>query len=121
MQDTTKILAMMVLLALFTTGCQTEHEKAAESSFDDPAVAAYLQYQQKAIVNFIKASDSGKVDIAELAELRQTERLDKQKNKELMKNMSDSDRARYTSHMRRSAKQLHEATQRFMKAHGAGL
>ena len=121
MRNTTKILAMMLLLAAFTTGCQTEQKQVAESSFDDPAVATLLQFQQKAINNFVKAANSGQLDIAELAEIRNTERLNKQKHKDLLKNMSSSDRSKYMSHMRQMAKKLQAATQQFAKAHGSSF
>ena len=121
MHYTTKLLAMILLLAAFTTGCQNEHKHVAESSFDDPAVAALLQFQEKAIDNFVKAANSGKIDIAELAEIRNTERLNKQKHKDLLRNMSNSDRSKYMSEMRKIAKKLQAATQQFAKSHGAGL
>ena len=121
MHNTTKLLTMMVFLAAFATGCQTEQKQVAESSFDDPAVATLLQFQEKAIDNFVNAANSGKLDIAELAEIRNTGRLNKQKHKDLLRNMSDSDRSKYASHMRRIAKKLQAATQQFAKASGAGL
>ena len=120
MHYTTKILSMILLLTACTTGCQTEQKQAAESSFDDPAVATLLQFKERAIDNFVKAANSGKLDIAELAEIRNTGRLNKQKHKDLLKNMSNSDRLKYASHMRRIAKKLQTATQQIAKTHGAG-